>query len=94
MPYGLSFTEEFFGDPHIERGLDAEEPESVAEALAAVPEEEWGVMCRDLFPDADPEDIGVAEALELVRRTNTCSNLDTPVEVWIDESGYHTVEVW
>ena len=46
-----------------------------------------------MFPD-NPEDIGVADVLELVRRTNTCSNLDTPVEVWIDENGYHTVRVW
>lgn len=93
MSYGLEFTEEFFGDPHIERRWDVEEPESIAEALAAMPEEEWGVMCRDLFPD-DPENIGVAEVLEMVRRTNTCSNLDTPVDVWIDENGYHIVRVW
>ena len=74
--------------------MDVEEPESVAEALAAMPEEEWGVMCRDLFPDDDTEDISVTEVLELVRKTNTCSNMDTPVEVWIDENGYHTVRVW
>ena len=59
-----------------------------------MPEEEWGVMCRDLFPDDDTEDISVTEVLELVRKTNTCSNMDTPVEVWIDENGYHTVRVW
>ena len=92
MSYGLEFTEEFFGNPRIGRG-PAEDPESVAEALAAMPDEEWRVMCLDLFPD-NPEDIGVAEVLELVRLTNTCSNLDIPVEVWIDESGYHTVRVW
>lgn len=92
MSYGLEFTEEFFGDPHTGRG-PAVEPESVAEALAAMPDEEWRVMCLDLFPD-DPEGISVAEVLEVVRRTNTCSNLDIPVEVWIDESGYHTVRVW
>ncbi len=93
VPYGLEFTEEFFGDPHTERGM-VKEPESIAEALASMPDEEWRVMCLDVFPDEPEEDIGVAEVLEVVRRTNTCDNLDTPVEVWIDKSGYHTVRVW
>ena len=26
--------------------------------------------------------------------TDTVSNLDSPVEVWIDSEGYHTIEVY
>lgn len=30
--------------------------------------------------------------LEMVEKTNTCSNLDSPVRVWIDTDGDYTIE--
>jgi hypothetical protein len=32
--------------------------------------------------------------MEMIRETNTVSNLNSPVEVWIDPKGWHTVVVW
>jgi hypothetical protein len=34
------------------------------------------------------------ELLEKIREVNTCSNIDTPVSVWLDPKGYYTVEVY
>jgi hypothetical protein len=34
------------------------------------------------------------EVLEKIRETNTCTDLRTPVEVWIDTEGYCTLKVY
>ncbi len=51
-------------------------------------------MVRRLFPEYHPQDIGISDIMTLIRETNTCSNLDSPVEVWIDEKGVFKIKVY
>lgn len=101
MAYDLSFSEEFFfaeGEPYdrADHAVNSEgQPVSVWSALALMPDEEWAEMVCDVFAwDGDPEHFPPEEVLEKLRNTDTCSNLNSPVEVWIDEEGDYTVKVW
>ncbi len=98
MCFELSFSAEFFmseGEPYDgPPTYPVEYPQSVWSAICSMSKDDWGAMCGDCFPDVDPEYIGPESVLELIERTNTCTDLRTPVEVWIDEGGYHTVSVW
>ena len=51
-------------------------------------------MCTDCFPDGvDPDHVTPEAVLELIQNTDTCTDLRSPVSVWIDAEGYHTLEV-
>lgn len=94
MAYELSFTSDFFGDCYNSAKPDEGcNPITVCEALMAMPEQDWADMCRDVF-DCEPEFVELDTALQKVIETNTCSNLDSPVEVWIDDEGFWTIQVF
>ena len=79
MAYGLSFTETFYV------ALDR--------AIRAIPEDQWDQWCED-------EDCPVqawmssSDVVSIAREVNTCGDLRTPVDVWLDPEGYYTVDVY
>lgn len=105
MSYELSFSPEFFlaeGEPY-DRSDDATNRKgqavSVWTAIAHFKQHEpnrWREMASELWGlRGRHRDLLMAEAvLDKIRETNTCSNLNTPVEVWIDPEGIYRVKVW
>ena len=95
MAYGLSFSEAFFvGD----EGTDdlpkkSDRPTNVRQALFSMPKDRWNEMCREVF-GCEPDYVDLDTALSKVQETDTCSNLDSPVTVWIDEDGFYTVDIY
>ena len=100
MSYELSFSPEFFfaeAEPYdrSDHAVNAKgEPVSVWSAIHMMPDDKWIAMCEDLFPGINPEIVSPDAVLMKIQDTNTCSNLNSPVRVWIDENGDHTVEVY
>ena len=46
-------------------------------------------MCADLFS----REASANEVIDMIRETNTCSDLTAPVEVWIDKNGDYRLDV-
>ncbi len=93
MAFELSFSPEFFWGEDGEWEEKSDTPTSVMQALFSMSEEEWIEMCGEVFPRTDPEYLDCHDVLRKITETNTCTDLRPPVEVWIDEEGYHTVSV-
>ena len=72
--------------------LPADQPATVADALASMPDDDWNTMCGDVFGCA-AEFVDVDTVLERIIETDTVSSFQPPVEVWIDGDGDHTVLV-
>ncbi|MEX1096291.1 MAG: hypothetical protein WED34_09595 [Planctomycetales bacterium] len=93
MPFSLSFSEEFFVDGDIDAVAPSDRPSSVMQAILSMSDETWNRIARDVF-HVDPDHLDPLVVLERVRETNTCSNLDSPVSVWIDEEGWYDLRVY
>lgn len=97
MPHSLDFSDEFFiGPDEIEMNrseLRSERPTSVYQAIASMEDPNWENVCRCIF-DSDPAFVSIETVMAMVRETNTCSDLRSPVRVWIDEEGLCTVLVY
>lgn len=101
MSYELSFSSEFFlaeGEPYDRSDLALNfdgNPVSVFSAICKLKEntEEWNSLAKEVF-DTTGEFLTEETVLEKIEETNTCSNLSSPVSVWIDSEGYYTVEVY
>jgi len=103
MSYSLSFSSEFFlseGEPY-DRGeyteQEREYPTSVWMALETMSADEWTFLVGELFPQWDSGRFGqmpVDAVFSMIEETDACTDLRTPVEVWIDAEGYHTVKVY
>ena len=95
MAFELSFSPEFFIAPHDLDGVefDRERPVSVFQAISAMSEDDWKLLCEEVF-NCEPDFVNVEMVLTKVKETNTCSDLRTPVEVWIDSEGWHRVKVF
>ena len=100
MAYGLSFSEKFFfgtewyppkssRPTNVLQAIESLEPDIKLEIAKHV----FGYEGRaaEFFAKSETFD---SEVLEKVRETDTCSNLDSPVTVWIDEEGNYTVDVY
>ncbi len=102
MAYSLSFNREFFsGDGEVDMYSiqPSNRPTSVLQAIISLSNEEKINIAKEVMESTNPEFYVDSESfefdvLEKVRETNTCSNLDTPVSVWIDPEGWYTVEVY
>lgn len=92
MSYAHSFSPDFYGDPDQPRKQGR--PICVVDALASMPEEQWREMIADMFPGRDSHAVSLSEVLDAVMETDSVSNLDAPVEVWIDRDGFHRVFVY
>ena len=96
ISYALSFAPEFFwGDGSVppDELPRSDRPTSVYQALVSLPEETWATIARDVF-NCPPKNLDVPTALVKVEETNTCRNLDSPVEMFIDADGFYTVLVY
>ena len=92
MAYGLSFSDAFFWPDEAEDIAPSELPTSVYQAILSISNEQWEAIARDVF-GCDPDYLDPFTVLDRIRQTNTCSNLDSPVEVWIGDEGWYTVAV-
>lgn len=96
MTYGLSFGPDFFWhgtQDHAQSRLRTERPTSVEQAVLQLSDETWAKLARDVF-HCEPEFLTIAAVLEKIEETNTCLNLDSPVEVCVDRGGEFTVLVY
>jgi len=93
LSYALSFSPDFFcgGDPKATE--PSPRPTSVCQAIASMSRETWDEMAHEVFR-MKPGDLDCGTVLDKVRETNTCANLDSPVQVWIDEQGRYDVLVY
>lgn len=94
MAFDLSFSPEFFIGPHDLDGVefDKERPTSVYQAIQAMDDERFAEMAREVF-DCEPDFVDIEMVLTKIQETNTCRDLRSPVEVYIDPEGYFSVEV-
>jgi len=58
----------------------------------SLPDNQWAALGRDVF-DCNPDELDPETVLCKVQETNTCRNLDSPVEVFVDPGGYYTLFV-
>ena len=68
-------------------------PTSVSQALSNLSRETWSKLAREVF-HCGPEYLDIETALQKIAKSNTCLNLDSPVEVAIDPDGDFTVLVY
>lgn len=95
MPSELSFSPAFFShgdEPYGGGPGPSDRPASVWQALESMSDEDWDSMCLDL--GLSPDFTDYETIIDMIRQTNTCSSLTSPVEVWIDPEGIHTVLVY
>ena len=91
MPFSLHFSDEFFGDTHNTQETDR--PTNVADAIESMSVEMWEELAAEVF-HTKVEYLSIQMIMDKIRETNTCSDLSSPVDVWIDEEGYFTVRVY
>lgn len=103
MSYSLSFSPEFFlaeGEPYDRKELALNEkgqPTSVYSALCLMHDHEpaeWARLAKEVYQLAPHVFLNPDTVLATVCETNTCSNIDSPVEVWIDPEGDFRVKVY
>lgn len=98
MPYNLVFSSDFFfaeGEPYERQGLALnknENPISLWSAIClALETDSWfrKTMANEL--EIEPEFLTPEICLDKAMEVNTCTTLNSPVEVWFDENGYITL---
>jgi len=97
MSYELSFSQEFFMLPGENQGVEyphGDEPYSVYGALKQMNDEQWAEMCEDVWPGCDPNYVTIKMIMDHIKQVNNCACLSVPVEVCIDEAGWHSVFVY
>ena len=97
MAFELSFSPEFFIGPHdmdgsVDLSPSNETPSSVYQAIHAMSEDSFAEMARDVF-GCEPEFVDAEMVLQKIHETDTCGDLRSPVDVWIDEDGYYRLDV-
>lgn len=94
MAFDLSFSEEFFTGT-VDYPERSETPTSVLQALVSMEPAEWAEYCREHLNGVDPDaECAARAALKRVREVNTCTDLRSPVEVWLEPEGYYSVRVY
>ena len=96
VAYPLTFTQEFFwNDEHdaVSPHKPKTRPTSVEQAVSQLSNETWSTIAREVF-HCEPEYLNIETVLKKIVETNTCLNLDPPVEVYIDADGEFMVLVY
>jgi len=95
MAFDLSFAPEFFIGPYDLETIDFDKdrPTSVYQAIRALSDEEFEDIAREVF-NLEPDMVDTSMILDKIIETNTCTDLRSPVDVWIDDEGYYTVRVY
>jgi len=87
--YGWSFSQDFYEE--LERAL---EKNILSDPVFKKGLEDLLGFAREgAYAEGVPVDILIDSAMEQAEQVNTVTDLSSPVEVWIDEEGYLTVEV-
>ncbi len=62
-------------------------PQSIEQALWQMSGDDWTKMVESLFANTYQlsSTVGVEQIMDIIKKTNTCTNLDFPVEVWINK---------
>ena len=100
MSYELSFTESFFTGDHEPGKTD--KPTNLLEAIYNLSRKDRLELAKNVLGakdkrsamfmiDSESFDYDIVEA---ARQVNTCRDLASPVEVYLDEDGWHTVLVY
>ena len=93
MPYSL----DSFG-PEIWRNdapFNPDRPTSIEHAIEAMDDEEFAYMVEDLFGvNVPPDSVFMEDILDKIAETNTVTNLESPVEVWVDDEANYTLLVY
>jgi len=93
MAYALCFSEDFYYDDELDRIRPSIRPTSVYQAIISLQQEKWEEIARDVF-HCEPRHLDPLTVLDSIRETDTCSNLNSPVQVWIDIEGWYDVLVY
>lgn len=94
MAFGLSFSEEFFWGEGLDELEPSERPTSLAQAILSMPIDEWMAYCQDVHGLYAPGRPSIGDAVKKAQEVDTCTSLESPVEVWLDADGYYTVRVY
>lgn len=96
MAFDLSFSPEFFfqeGEPYDRHDLAINEegnPISLWSAIEMLSDSELESISKVL----NVQSISSEMIISQIEKVNTCSNLNSPVEVWVDKNGYIKIKVW
>jgi hypothetical protein len=95
MAYALSFGPEFYWGEHSPDDAipRSRRPTNVVEALASLSNSTWSKLARRVF-SCRPDYLDLHSVMQRIEETNTCLNLDSPVEVLIDRDGEFTIRVF
>ncbi|MEE9594262.1 MAG: hypothetical protein V3V92_02575 [Candidatus Hydrothermarchaeales archaeon] len=100
MSYSLSFTESFFSGPE-DYPEPSDRPTNVLQAIESLSGEEKLNIAQEVFNYQGrlSEFFAFGEGfnhsvLNKVRETNTCTDISSPVEVWIDDKGWFTLTIY
>ena len=93
MPYALSFSEDFFCNGNPEEVRPSDWPTSVYQAILSMSQAKWNEIAREVF-HVESNRLDPLTVLHRIRQTNTCSNLESPVQVWIDREGFYELLVY
>lgn len=99
MSYELGFSPEFFlapGEPYDVNVEPTRKPVSVWQAIVSMRELQptnWKELAKEVF-DLEPKLLTYEMVFDMVKKTNTCSNLSIPVRVWIDGGAVFQLNVW
>jgi len=100
MAFGLSFSGSFFkqeGDDDLTPDNAESEignPTSVWQALMLKTEKEWDEIAKEVFDLENGDQLDCDMVIDKIRETDTCTDLSSPVHVYIDEEGYYTVDIY
>lgn len=100
MSFELSFSSDFFILPgELYDGAEyphGDRPYSVLGAIRALSDKEWANIAMEVFGMGDDmvDYLDIETVLTKIQETNTCSDLSSPVQVWIDEDGWYSILVY
>ena len=96
MAYALSFAPEFFWGDEPGSSLEllpSARPTNVCQAVLSLSQESWNELAEQVF-GVDGSVLDFSTVMAKIAETNTCRNLDSPIDVLIDPEGDFSVPVY
>ena len=100
MSYSLSFSESFFADETFPYDTEpSDRPTTVYQAIISLSKADQVAIAREVMKSPHPvlyvqSESFACDVLDKIRETDTCATLGSPVEVYIDPEGWHSVLVY
>jgi len=100
MSYSLSFSESFFADETFPYDTEpSNRPTTVYQAIISLPKAEQLAIAREVMKSPHPvlyvmSESFASDVLDRIRETDTCADLSSPVEVYIDPEGWYSVQIY